>query len=332
MNAPVKAENQIAESKPRSVKAYVSDVKIRQKFEEILGKKAQGFLASVMQVANQPHLVEAVPATVINAAMMAATLDLPINNNLGFAYIVPYSTDAKDEYGKKIPLLDKDGNQVKKHYKGKEYPQCLKVVEAQFQLGYKGFIQLAQRSGQFARIAATPVYEGQLINANPLLGYEFDWGVTSKGEPIGYVAFFKLLNGFTAELYMTASEVKAHAGRYSQSYKSGYGVWKDNFEAMALKTVTKLLLSKQAPLSIEMQTAQLADQAIVRDVETNDFDYIDHNESVGSIEAPETTLDQQEFQQLITSIQSGDLDKAFVLSGEAGYVLSETQKAELAGV
>ncbi|MCK4087522.1 recombinase [Acinetobacter radioresistens] len=308
MNAPVKAENQIAEHDPKSIKAYVSDAKIRQKFEEVLGKKTQGFLASVMQVANQPQLKGAVPATVINAAMMAATLDLPINNNLGFAYIVPYKRKFKDAQGKWSESL-----------------------EAQFQMGYKGFIQLAQRSGQFARIAATPVFEGQLISANPLLGYEFDWTIPNQGEAIGYVAFFKLLNGFTAELYMSTADVKKHAGKYSQSFKYGSGVWKDNFESMALKTVTKLLLSKQAPLSIEMQTAQLADQAIVRDVETNNFDYIDHNESVGSIEAPETTLDQQEFQQLITSIQSGDLDKAFVLSGEAGYVLSETQKAELAG-
>lgn len=309
MNAPVKAENQIAEHDPKSIKAYVSDAKIRQKFEEVLGKKTQGFLASVMQVANQPQLKGAVPATVINAAMMAATLDLPINNNLGFAYIVPYKRKFKDAQGKWSESL-----------------------EAQFQMGYKGFIQLAQRSGQFARIAATPVFEGQLISANPLLGYEFDWTIPNQGEAIGYVAFFKLLNGFTAELYMSTADIKKHAGKYSQSFKYGSGVWKDNFESMALKTVTKLLLSKQAPLSIEMQTAQLADQAIVRDVETNNFDYIDHNESVGSIEAPETTLDQQEFQQLITSIQSGDLDKAFVLSGEAGYVLSEAQKAELAGV
>ncbi len=309
MNAPIKAENQLAEHDPKSIKAYVSDAKIRQKFEEVLGKKTQGFLASVMQVANQPQLKGAVPATVINAAMMAATLDLPINNNLGFAYIVPYKRKFKDAQGKWSESL-----------------------EAQFQMGYKGFIQLAQRSGQFARIAATPVFEGQLISANPLLGYEFDWTIPNQGEAIGYVAFFKLLNGFTAELYMSTADVKKHAGKYSQSFKYGSGVWKDNFESMALKTVTKLLLSKQAPLSIEMQTAQLADQAIVRDVETNNFDYIDHNESVGSIEAPETTLDQQEFQQLITSIQSGGLDKAFVLSGEAGYVLSETQKAELAGV
>lgn len=309
MNAPVKTENQIAEHDPKSIKAYVSDLTIRKKFEEVLGKKTQGFLASVMQVANQPQLKNAVPATVINAAMMAATLDLPINNNLGFAYIVPYKRKFKDGQGR-----------------------WQESNEAQFQMGYKGFIQLAQRSGQFSRIAATPVFEGQLISANPLLGYEFDWTVENKGEAIGYVAFFKLLNGFTAELYMSKAEINKHAGRYSQSFKYGSGVWKDNFEAMALKTVTKLLLSKQAPLSIEMQTAQLADQAIVRDVESNDFEYIDHNESVANLEAPSQSLSNEEFQSIKSSIESGDLDKAFVLSGEAGYVLSPEQSQELAGV
>lgn len=307
MNAPVKTENQVAA--PANIKQYVSDAKIRQKFEEVLGKKTQGFLASVMQVANQPQLKGAVPATVINAAMMAATLDLPINNNLGFAYIVPYKRKFKDAQGKWSESL-----------------------EAQFQMGYKGFIQLAQRSGQFARIAATPVFEGQLISANPLLGYEFDWTIPNQGEAIGYVAFFKLLNGFTAELYMSTADVKKHAGKYSQSFKYGSGVWKDNFESMALKTVTKLLLSKQAPLSIEMQTAQLADQAIVRDVETSSFEYIDHDESVGVIEAPVQHLDQAMFDQVRASISSGDLDKAFVLSGEAGYQLSEQQHAEIAGL
>ncbi|ENX26962.1 hypothetical protein F891_00680 [Acinetobacter sp. CIP 101966] len=299
MNAPVKKENQIAEHDPKSIKAYVSDAKIRQKFEEVLGKKTQGFLASVMQVANQPQLKGAVPATVINAAMMAATLDLPINNNLGFAYIVPYKRKFKDAQGKWSESL-----------------------EAQFQMGYKGFIQLAQRSGQFARIAATPVYEGQLISANPLLGYEFDWTIPNQGEAIGYVAFFKLLNGFTAELYMSTADVKKHAGKYSQSFKYGSGVWKDNFESMALKTVTKLLLSKQAPLSIEMQTAQLADQAIVRDVETNDFDYIDHNESVGAIETKMTVPDA-EFPVLLEQIKGGAFEKDYVLSE---YALTDAQR------
>ena len=300
MNAPVKAENQIAEHDPKSIKAYVSDAKIRQKFEEVLGKKTQGFLASVMQVANQPQLKNAVPATVINAAMMAATLDLPINNNLGFAYIVPYKRKFKDATGR-----------------------WTESNEAQFQMGYKGFIQLAQRSGQFSRIAATPVYQGQLVSANPLLGYEFDWTIPNQGEAIGYVAFFKLLNGFTAELYMSTADIKKHAGKYSQSFKYGSGVWKDNFEAMALKTVTKLLLSKQAPLSIEMQTAQLADQSIVRDVETSDFDYIDHNESVGVIEAPSPTLSDADFNSALEQLNSGAVDKDYILNG---YTLTDAQR------
>ena len=298
MNAPVKAENQIAEHDPKSIKAYVSDAKIRQKFEEVLGKKTQGFLASVMQVANRPQLKNAVPATVINAAMMAATLDLPINNNLGFAYIVPYKRKFKDATGR-----------------------WTESNEAQFQMGYKGFIQLAQRSGQFSRIAATPVYLGQLVSANPLLGYEFDWTIPNQGEAIGYVAFFKLLNGFTAELYMSKEDVLKHAGKYSQSFKYG-GVWKDNFEAMALKTVTKLLLSKQAPLSIEMQTAQLADQSIVRDVETSDFDYIDHNESVAAIETKMTVPDA-EFPVLLDQIKAGAFEKGYVL---AEYDLTDAQR------
>ena len=299
MNAVVKTENQIAEHDPKSIKAYVSDAKIRQKFEEVLGKKTQGFLASVMQVANQPQLKNAVPATVINAAMMAATLDLPINNNLGFAYIVPYKRKFKDATGR-----------------------WTESNEAQFQMGYKGFIQLAQRSGQFSRIAATPVYQGQLVSANPLLGYEFDWTIPNQGEAIGYVAFFKLLNGFTAELYMSKDDVLKHAGKYSQSFKYG-GVWKDNFEAMALKTVTKLLLSKQAPLSIEMQTAQLADQSIVRDVETSDFDYIDHNESVGVIEAPSPTLSDADFNSALEQLKSGAVDKDYILNG---YTLTDAQR------
>lgn len=311
MNAVAQAENQIAEHDPKSIKAYVSDSKIRQKFEEVLGKKTQGFLASVMQVANQPQLKNAVPATVINAAMMAATLDLPINNNLGFAYIVPY----------------------KRKYKDQQTGRWVDSNEAQFQMGYKGFIQLAQRSGQFSRIAATPVYQGQLVSANPLLGYEFDWTVPNQGEAIGYVGFFKLLNGFTAELYMSKADIEKHAGNYSQSYKyaqgqinqgkKGSSVWHEQFDAMALKTVTKLLLSKQAPLSIEMQTAQLADQAIVRDVETNDFEYIDHNEAVANIEAPKLTVADDEFNSMLEQLNAGAIEKSYILES---YELSESQR------
>ncbi|SSX81841.1 phage recombinase [[Actinobacillus] rossii] len=133
-----------------------------------------------------------------------------------------------------------------------------------------------------------PVYEKQLINEDPINGYEFDWKQKpAQGEiPVGYYAYFKLLNDFTAEIYMTYDEVNEHAKKYSQTYRTylqkkeqgqwASSVWGDNFDAMALKTVMKLLLSKQAPLSVEMQSAVLADQAVVKDVEKNEFAYVDN--------------------------------------------------------
>lgn len=132
MNAPVQ----------HTTKAFFDRPVVQEKLKELVGKNAPAFATSVLQIVNSNSmLVNADPQTVFSAACMAATLNLPINNNLGFAYIVPFKNNKTN------------------------------TIEAQFQLGYKGFIQLAQRSGQFSRIAATPVYEGQLLSANPLLGY-----------------------------------------------------------------------------------------------------------------------------------------------------------------
>lgn len=284
MNAPVK----------HNAKDFFAKPMVQEKLKELVGKNAPAFATSVLQIVNSNSmLVNADPQTIFSAACMAATLNLPINNNLGFAYIVPFKNNKENK------------------------------IEAQFQLGYKGYIQLAQRSGQFSRIAATPVYDGQLISENPLLGYEFDWSVKPSGDPIGYVAFFKLINGFTAELYMSKEEVMKHANKYSQTAKKGYGVWKDQFEAMALKTVLKLLLSKQAPLSIDMQKAQMADQAIIRDVDKDEFEYIDHQESIADLEAPKPTLSDDEFNATLEQLNVGAIDKAYILDG---YSLTDAQR------
>lgn len=284
MNAPIK----------HNAKDFFAKPMVQEKLKELVGKNAPAFATSVLQIVNSNSmLVNADPQTIFSAACMAATLNLPINNNLGFAYIVPFKNNKENK------------------------------IEAQFQLGYKGYIQLAQRSGQFSRIAATPVYNGQLISENPLLGYEFDWSVKPSGEPIGYVAFFKLINGFTAELYMSKEEVMKHANKYSQTAKKGFGVWKDQFEAMALKTVLKLLLSKQAPLSIDMQKAQMADQAIIRDVDKDEFDYIDHQESIADLEAPKPTLNDDEFNAALEQLNANAIDKAYILDG---YALTDAQR------
>lgn len=226
---------------------------VKAKFQEMLGKRSTSFITSVLQiVASNELLAKADPTSVYQSAAVAATLDLPLNNNLGFAYIVPYNQKQKD------------GN--------------FKTV-AQFQLGYKGFIQLAQRSGQFKTISATPVYEGQLIEQNPLTGFVFDWTKKTGEKIIGYAAYFHLLNGFEKTLYATVDELKAHGTKYSQTYKKGYGLWKDDFDAMAIKTVLKLLLSKFAPLSVDMQRAVITDQAVINDADTQDVTYVDNEET-----------------------------------------------------
>ena len=145
---------------------------------------------------------------------------------------------------------------------------------AQFQLGYKGFIQLAQRSGQFKTISATPIYEGQLIEANPLTGYVFDFTKRASEKIIGFASYFSLVNGFEKTLYMTVEEMTGHGQKYSKTF--GNGLWQTDFIGMGNKTAIKLLLSKFAPLSIEMQRAVVVDQSLINDDKGEDVTYIDH--------------------------------------------------------
>lgn len=220
-------------------KQFLTKPAVIERFSKMLGvRKANAFITSVMQViSNNDLLAKADTNSIFHAAATAASLDLPINNNLGFAYIVPY--------------------------KGK----------AQFQLGWKGLVQLAQRSGQFRTISATKVYEGQLIDENPLEGFTFNFKV--KGEKvIGYAAYFELLNGYKATYYMSVDEVKEHAKKYSQSYGKSFSAWTTDFDSMAEKTVLKRLLSRFAPLSTEMQKAVIADQAVIKNSDDDAFEVI----------------------------------------------------------
>lgn len=230
-----------------TTKQYFAQDGVKNKFEELLGEKSVGFVTSVMQVVNgNDYLKKASPASIYNAAAMAAVLDMPINNNLGFAYIVPYGG------------------------------------HAQFQIGYKGFIQLAIRSGQYETIGASPIYKGQLTSNNPLTGYKFDFNIPPQGEPIGYAAHFNLKSGFSKTLYMTTAEILAHGKRYSKSFAKSSSIWKKDFPGMAQKTVLKMLLSKYGVLSLEMQTAVQSDQSVVKDFEKQEFQYPDNaSESAG---------------------------------------------------
>lgn len=209
---------------------------LQQKFNDVLGKGASAFTASVMSLVNAtPALQEADPMTVLGAAMTAATMKLPINPNLGFAYIIPYKNRGR--------------------------------MEAQFQMGWKGFVQLAMRTGQYKTINAGPVYEGQIEDIDFITG-EIVRGRKKSDTVIGYVAYFQLINGFSKTLYMSKEDCLKHAQTFSKSYKYGGGVWKTNFDAMATKTVLKQLISKYGIMSIDMQGEALAraiesDQAII---------------------------------------------------------------------
>lgn len=220
-------------------------------------------MTSVLQiVASNNLLTKADPASIYQAAAVAATLDLPLNNNLGFAYIVPYNNRQPDGTTKTV---------------------------AQFQMGYKGFIQLAQRSGQFKSIYAAPIFDGQIVSENPLEGYEFDF--TRKSDIIvGYAAKFKLLNGYEATFFMTIDQLEKHGQKYSKTFTNKGGLWKTDFDSMASKTVLKLLLSKFAPLSIDMQRAVITDQALINDADTTDVTYIDNDDPVIDKESERVAL------------------------------------------
>ena len=286
--------------KHKTLRELFNDPIIKTKVEQLIGKNSATFATSVMQIANSNALLRtAEPSSVFNAACMAATLNLPLQNGLGFAYIVPFKNNKE------------------------------RKVEAQFQIGYKGFIQLAQRSGQFKRLVALPVYKKQLIKKDFINGFEFDWEQEPEKDenPIGYYAYFKLVNDFSAELYMSHDDIVKHAQRYSQTFKKGFGVWHDNFEAMALKTVMKLLLSKQAPLSVEMQQAVLADQAVVKDVENQEFNYADNIQNAEFV----TVVDDETFNNCKQSILNGETTLQDLCDSGA-YEFSQEQIAELEAV
>ena len=208
-------------------------------------------------VANNVNLQCCEPYTLMFAALKATALNLPIEPSLGMAHVIPYKNKKRG------------------------------VTEAQFQIGYKGFQQLALRTGQYKRINTTEVRQGEIGKRNRLTGQiDFNF-IENEAERlntpiIGYVNYFCLLNGFESTFYMSKEEMEAHALRYSQTYRStdaytkSQSKWTTDFDSMAVKTVIKLNLSKNGVLSTELQEAILADQSVMR--EENKYDYADNDE------------------------------------------------------
>lgn len=238
----------------------ITNPKTQEYLAQVLGERKGSFVNNLTAlVANNLMLQECEPLTVMFAAMKATALDLPLDNSLGFAYVLPYRDNKRG------------------------------VSVAQFQLGYKGYKQLALRTGQFAVIPrATDVREGELVSVNRLTGeceFKFieDEEERESKTIIGFVSYFKLMNGAESTLYMTVKELEKHAMRYSQSYRStnpktkAMSPWTTDFATMACKTVTKLNLSKNAPLSVELRDAISADQSVM--FKQNEYTYVDNDQS-----------------------------------------------------
>ena len=267
---------------------------IKNRFNEMLGKKAAGFMSSIITVQNSnPQLKECEPMSIIGAAAVAATLDLPIDKNLGFAHIVPYG----------------------------------KV--AQFQMGYKGFIQLAMRTGQYQTINACPIYDGEFISENRLTGeIVFDFNAKKSDTIIGFAAYFKMINGFEKTIYWTKEKITNHAKKYSKSFNNSSSRWQQDFNVMALKTVIKSLISKWGILSIDMQTAIVTDQAVIKSTEIEDIEYIDGTttdfEDVTETKAIETPKPKSKYNSEAEVQQ--DLLKGALTTDEAEKIIAELNK------
>jgi len=241
----------------KEISSFLNGDAIKSKFKEMMGERSNTFLSSALTVISQNKLLQnATKESIYNTLLIAASVNLPINSNMGFAYIVPYNESFKDEQGR-----------------------WQKRQVAQFQMGYKGFKQLATRSGQYKTIHAKPVFEGQLVEDDSFLGYHFDWKSKVSDTVIGYASNFELLSGYSSIFYMTIEQITIHAKKYSQTFQKGTGNWAENFEKMALKTVSKLHLnSGEAPLSVEMQKAIIADQATIKNADTMEVEYVDNTQ------------------------------------------------------
>ena len=239
-------------SKELTAKSLFGREDIQRRFETLLGKKSQGFISSVLQIVNDNRLLaQADPITVLNAAATAAALDLPINQNLGFAWIVPYKNNRENR------------------------------VVAQFQMGWKGYVQLAQRTSQYHRINVVAVHENQFKSFNDLTEeLNADFNLAGNGNIVGYASYFRLVNGFEKLTYWTKERVTKHAKRYSKAFGSKQSPWsdEDQFDSMAMKTVLKNNLSKWGPMSIQMETAVVADQAV--QTEEGQYIHMDGNNGI----------------------------------------------------
>ena len=254
-NSLVKRENKMTFS------AFLGQDAMKKKINEMVGgEKGQQFITSIISaVSNNPQLAECDNASIVSAALVGQALNLSPSPQLGQFYMVPFNDNKR---GCKV---------------------------AQFQIGYKGYIQLAIRSGQYKKLNVLAIKQGELVNYNPLdedieVKLIEDEEEREKAETIGYYAMFEYLNGFRKTLYWSKAKMEQHALKYSMGYraKKGYTFWEKDFDGMAYKTMLRQLISKWGIMSIDltMQKALESDMAVIN--ENGTYEYID-NENIQTL-------------------------------------------------
>lgn len=270
-------ENKLAErasgNKPAgqsySFKQLMNAPAVKGRFDEVMKDNAPQFMASLLNLYNMDqNLQKCDPNSVIGAAMVAASLDLPIDKNLGYAWIIPYGQ------------------------------------RAQFQIGYKGYVQLALRTGQYKSINVVELHEGELVKWDKLTEeMTIDFDKRKSDAVIGYAAFFELLNGFRKAVYWKTAEVEAHAKKFSKTYNRSDSIWKKDFSSMAKKTVLTNMLTKWGIMSVKMQEAFIKESEMEQENGAA-FDGIDITPESYQVdgEAPDTPEEPEDKDQAVLDI------------------------------
>lgn len=262
----------VKKEEKKTFSAFLAQDAMKKKINEMVGgEKGQQFVTSIISaVSTNPQLAECDNASIVSAALLGQALNLSPSPQLGQYYMVPFNDSKR---GCKV---------------------------AQFQIGYKGYIQLAIRSGQYKKLNVLAIKEGELKKYDPL-NEELEVQLIEneeereKATTIGYYAMFEYLNGFRKTIYWSKEKMEAHALKYSMGYraKKGYTFWEKDFDGMAYKTMLRQLISKWGIMSVDltMQKALESDMAVINDNGT--YDYVDNNSNVEDEPIPVETVESE---------------------------------------
>lgn len=244
--------NEIKVQQKQGINTFLQSDAVKHNIMSVVGEKdSQRFISSVVSaVQSNPQLADCSNSSILSAALLGHSLKLPQSPQLQMFYLVPFNNTKK--------IKDENGREKE-----------IKVKEAVFQLSYRGYLQLAMRSGQYRKINACDIREGELKSFNPITEeYVFeaitDYEKRKLLPVVGYYAYFEMNNGYRKELYWSKEQMDAHAKRYSMGYRKGWSssFWASDFDAMALKTMLRQLISKWGMMSVDMETAYQNDMAI----------------------------------------------------------------------